>query len=834
MRTKLGFGAMVTAMVMTVAAVADAQVRYGFETGTEGWRTNDAPNVKAVTNVARVSTYRQSGSYSLRVGLKLQGGVANWDSGEAYVDMLNNPAFGVPVPADLLNKEVSVYVFCPAGSQGNPSAPNGLQIFVKDTLFRSAYSTWSNISVGATGAWNRLTFTVPTNAAFNPRQIQVVGLKVGVGGGSTSVYAGPVYLDSVTFPSSASNFVAPADEKYGFATWIMGWKNGTNSSGRAATNVVRVTSSTSNATPNLRINLQLVATNAPQRAGEVSVVMLYNPPFGAPPMNLLGQKITAKVYCPAGMRGVATNANGVQLYVKDAQYRAFYGTFTQIQEGYWMNVSVTPATNAPVNGYMQAGFTPTNIIEIGLQVSAPSNSTATYTGVMYLDGIGFTPTVAAIPSSYQQYSWEKDVEGFTSTNLVNNIAIPSCQRTTNKAALGIASLQLNVTLQGTNAAKNTGDSTVDMQWWPAPNVETPINLQGQEISIYVWSPAGARGTNAYPNGLQIFVKDDQWRAEYGTWTPIYEGVWQKVTLKPATAAPTNGFMAPGFDPTRIRTLGLKLGCGTNARVANYTGPMYMDVFRFAAATSVLSNLRYSFEPNKEGWGIETYPGITAVTSVVLSTSYKLDGTNSLAMCYTVRTSGTQKAYGASWVDMLYYPPAVVRAPFNLTGQKVYANVYCPVGTQGGPVTNPSQLRLFVKDENFKAEYGPPVAIQDGEWVRIGLTPTTNPPPDWSMEAGFNPAKIRVIGVDMGMVGTNAGRLERVLVDERLPVPRDAGGRRVLQHGLVERQRAQGGVRPLVQPAAEPQHEEPPDHPGEAEVRAAGGRSDVLHRDHRGV
>ena len=60
--------------------LAEGQIRYSFETGTDGWRTNDAPNVKAVTNLARVSTYRQAGTYSLRVLLKLQGAVSNWNT----------------------------------------------------------------------------------------------------------------------------------------------------------------------------------------------------------------------------------------------------------------------------------------------------------------------------------------------------------------------------------------------------------------------------------------------------------------------------------------------------------------------------------------------------------------------------------------------------------------------------------------------------------------------------------------------------------------------------------------------------------------------------------
>ncbi len=762
----------ISAACLFSAGAAEAQLRYGFEAGTDGWRTNDAANVKAVKAISRVSTYKQSGTYSLKVDLDLQGSVSNWNSGETYVDMLNYPPFGIPAPANLEGKAISMYVFCPPSSIGNPSYPNGLQVFVKDDAFKSEYGTWANITVGTTGAWNLITLTPSTNApaggymdaGFNPKKIRMVGLKIGAGSGSTYRYIGPVYLDTVSFDAVVPKFTAPANQKYSFDTWTQGWEVNTSATAKAATNLLRATGIPSNTTGTLRINLDLVATNAPQREGEVFVIMPKNPAFGAePPMNLSNCQVNAWVYCPAGMRGLATSPNGVSLFVKDTNYLAYYGTWTPIQEGYWMQVSVTPSKVAPTNGYMQPGFNPGKIISIGLKIAAPSNSTSKYKGPVYLDGVAFTPTVPARSAPNQAYGFEKDSEGFIASTYSNILAVTSAVRSTTRAAVGSGSLQMNVNLQATNAARNSGEVEIDMQWWPPngtvanPYAEAPVNLQGKTASVYVYSPAGARGTNSSPNGLQLFVRDTQYRAEYGPWSPVYEGVWQKVSLVPSTVAPPGGSMQAGFDPAAIKRIGLKYAAGTNVAVGNFKGAIWVDAFDFQKTAETAANLRYGFETSKEGWAVEPAGG-TAITSVLWNTSYPFEGTHSLRLNLRVVNPTTNKVYGAVTVDMANFPPPIVRPPFDLNGLKTYVYVYCPQGSQGGNPADPNQLRLYIKDENYKAEYSAPVAMQNAEWVRVSIVPSTNTPMGGYKDVGFNPRKVRMIGLEVGMVGTYTNAL----------------------------------------------------------------------------
>src|SRR5690348_15888959 len=73
-------------------------LRYGFETGTEGWQKTTFASSQAITNLAQSAVVHQSGSFALRLDLNLQGSTTANASGEVSVDMLSYPPYGVPIP----------------------------------------------------------------------------------------------------------------------------------------------------------------------------------------------------------------------------------------------------------------------------------------------------------------------------------------------------------------------------------------------------------------------------------------------------------------------------------------------------------------------------------------------------------------------------------------------------------------------------------------------------------------------------------------------------------------------------------------------------------------
>ena len=182
-----------------------ATSKYDFESDTQGWVYQTWTDSQACTAVAQSSTQAKFGSNSLEMTMDLVGSdpEEHKAKGEAYVDMIDDPLEGITAPVDLDGIEVSVWVYCPAGSSGDTSAPNGLQILFKDSNWANRYSTWVNLTSGDEDTWIKITDTPSTSTPtegfqdddFDPTQIRRVGVKMGAGTGSTATYSGSIYID---------------------------------------------------------------------------------------------------------------------------------------------------------------------------------------------------------------------------------------------------------------------------------------------------------------------------------------------------------------------------------------------------------------------------------------------------------------------------------------------------------------------------------------------------------------------------------------------------------------------------------------------------------------
>ena len=134
---------------------------------------------------------------------------------------------------------------------------------------------------------------------------------------------------------------------------------------------------------------------------------------------------------------------------------------------------------------------------------------------------------------------------------------------------------MSVDLVGGHPNKSNGETFVDLRYHP-PLLEppccvtAPVNLNGKQICAYVWSPVGSEGNPSCPNGLQVVVKDGNWKSFYGTWHNIRENQWNYVCTTPGTTAPPGGYMDAGFDPTKIVLLGVKVGAG-GCSTAEFSG-----------------------------------------------------------------------------------------------------------------------------------------------------------------------------------------------------------------------------------------------------------------------
>jgi fibronectin type 3 domain-containing protein len=173
---------------------------YDFESGVQGWVNQTYTDSQACTSVAQSNVQKYQGTYSLVMNMNLTGGDASRGQGESYIDRGSGNLNLHLVPTN-------VWVYCPTGSNGNPSLPNGMQIFFKDAAWKSWYGPWNNIAAGSItmGVWTQLSVTPGTttpayvDSGFNDTQIREVGVKMAAGGGSVATYTGPIYVDYVNY-----------------------------------------------------------------------------------------------------------------------------------------------------------------------------------------------------------------------------------------------------------------------------------------------------------------------------------------------------------------------------------------------------------------------------------------------------------------------------------------------------------------------------------------------------------------------------------------------------------------------------------------------------------
>jgi mannan endo-1,4-beta-mannosidase len=163
--------------------------------------------------------------------------------------------------------------------------------------------------------------------------------------------------------------------------------------------------------------------------------------------------------------------------------------------------------------------------------------------------------------------------------------------TTNAQAYhGLSSLAMSVHLD---------DSVADLRQGAA-FVFLPGNMEGKTITAWVWCPSAAMGDSNHPDGVQLFVKDQQFRSQYGPWRNLGSGVplnrWTEIELTPSRTNPPGGYTDPGFDPTRVMIVGIKLGAGSSSQVP-FQGTCYLDFVHVYRTALVVPASDHMFDFN---------------------------------------------------------------------------------------------------------------------------------------------------------------------------------------------------------------------------------------------
>lgn len=184
--------------------------KYGFE-GSISWinRVNSRAD-QAITAVRQSrSGMAKYGCYSLELTVDLIGGHESKSKGEAYVELLKHPPSGMSAPIkpiDMMQAEITIWVYLPEGAEGDPNSPNGAQVFVKSYTerdrYKGKYGDWLNLPNSA--GWIEVKLKPGEKEGggfeekgFDPTQIVEVGIKIGAGGDSKTPFKGSIYIDGI-------------------------------------------------------------------------------------------------------------------------------------------------------------------------------------------------------------------------------------------------------------------------------------------------------------------------------------------------------------------------------------------------------------------------------------------------------------------------------------------------------------------------------------------------------------------------------------------------------------------------------------------------------------
>lgn len=166
--------------------------------GSEGFRPQTYVDSQGITRCERSQEQVLNGTYALRAITDLAGMDPNRASGEVLTDLQDIATAPTDYAADLEDMEITAWVYVSPGNRGEPSRPNFLQLFVKD-VSADAVGLYSDaFNIEEVGGWMQLSLTVVRNGtAFDPTRIRFVGVKIGIGAGSSSTLSDPIFIDTL-------------------------------------------------------------------------------------------------------------------------------------------------------------------------------------------------------------------------------------------------------------------------------------------------------------------------------------------------------------------------------------------------------------------------------------------------------------------------------------------------------------------------------------------------------------------------------------------------------------------------------------------------------------
>jgi len=218
--------------------------------------------------------------------------------------------------------------------------------------------------------------------------------------------------------------------------------------------------------------------------------------------------------------------------------------------------------------------------------------------------------VAAIPAGWfllgtggeapstdtSRYGFEDGAQGWVAQTYVDSQGCTRAAQSDKHAKRGRSSLEMQMDLAGGDARRSKGEAWVNWKNTPPASAKVPADLTDHVVTAWVYAPQDSKGDPDKPNGFQLFLKDDQWRSLYGRWQDItIVDAWAEISMTVSLDESACEHMDPGFDPSRIMAIGVKMGAGEGSR-APFKGSVFVDAVDWKAAAP--DTTRPPAKPNK--------------------------------------------------------------------------------------------------------------------------------------------------------------------------------------------------------------------------------------------
>ncbi len=124
---------------------------------------------------------------------------------------------------------------------------------------------------------------------------------------------------------------------------------------------------------------------------------------------------------------------------------------------------------------------------------------------------------------------------------------------------GEETMVLYCDLVGKDWNRSQGEIVLDLKYVAELEANVPVNMTGRLIEAEIEIPAGLVGSPSSPNCYQVFVKDQNFKCQYGAWGQCNSSGIIKINVQPDRDNIPQGFRETDFDPAYIRSIGIKIG-----------------------------------------------------------------------------------------------------------------------------------------------------------------------------------------------------------------------------------------------------------------------------------